>query len=344
VLFCCPACGRDDRTPELSVLVRKPAVAVVIPTYNAGRFVSEAIESVRAQTTSQWECMIVDDGSTDETLSRLAAYRDSRIRWVRQENIGIHVARARGVSLTSAPKIVFLDADDRLYPDTLSRYVSFLDQHVAAGVAYGERTLINEDGGSFGLEWSAALNKHPQGDVLQSILRRPFLSTLSQACLRRQAVPPAEWLGNRGPMADWLLLAGAAIKNKFAYIGRAPLVKYRVRRSSLMRSIASDPQSAADIREFNEVLGRLFSFPGMDSCFGAAELAALRRAAEASCLAIKGQEFLRRGEPGAARRHFSAALSSGSRDHRDFLCWAATFAPALVRWSGPLFGVIDPHR
>jgi glycosyltransferase involved in cell wall biosynthesis len=316
----------------------------VIPAYNAGRFINEAIDSARAQTTSQWECVIVDDGSTDETPSRLAAYRDPRIRWIRQDNIGDLAARARGVALTRAPKIVFLDADDRLYPDALARYVSFLDKHVAANVAYGERTLIDEEGKPFGLEWRAVLNKHPQGDVLESIVRRPFLSTPSQACLRREAVPPAEWLGDRDLSGDWLLLAGAAINHNFAYIGRAPLVQYRVRRTSLMRSIASDPRSPADIREFNEVIHRLFSLPGMESRFGVAKLVELRRAAEASCFAIKGQEFLRRNEPGAARRHFSAALRSGSRDARDLLCWAATFSPTLLRWTGPLFGAIDPHR
>jgi glycosyltransferase involved in cell wall biosynthesis len=166
-----------------------PAIAVVIPVYNAGRFINESIDSVRAQTTSQWECMIVDDGSTDETPSRLAAYRDPRIRWIRRANIGDCAVRARGVSLTRAPKIVCLDADDRLYPDAPARCVSFLDKHIAAGVAYGERTLINEGGDPFGLEWRAVLNKHPQGDVLESILRCPFLSTPSRACLRREVVP-----------------------------------------------------------------------------------------------------------------------------------------------------------
>ena len=86
-----------------------------------------AIESVLAQTTSQWECMIVDGGSTHETPSSLAAYRDRRIRGIRQDNIGDCAARARGVSLTRTPKIVRLDADDRPYPDALARYVSFLN-------------------------------------------------------------------------------------------------------------------------------------------------------------------------------------------------------------------------
>jgi glycosyltransferase involved in cell wall biosynthesis len=320
-----------------------PAIAVVIPAYNAGRFINEAIESVCAQTTSQWECVIVDDGSTDETPSRLAAYRDPRIQWVRQDNLGDCAARARGVALTQAPKIVFLDADDRLYPDALARYVSFLDKHVTVGVAYGERILINEDGNLFGLEWRAVLNKHPQGDVLESILQRPFLSTPSQACLRREAVPPTEWLGDRALCGDWLLLAGAAMHHTFAYIGRAPMVRYRVRRSSVMRSIAGDPESATDIREFSEVLHRLFSFPGLESRFGAAKREELRRAAEASCFAIKGQEFLRRNDSSAARRYFRAGLRSGSRDIRDLLCWAATSSPTLLRWTRPLFGVVDLH-
>ena len=323
--------------------MQDPAIAIVIPAYNAGRFLNEAIDSVRAQTIAQWECVIVDDGSTDDTPNRLTAYRDSRIRFVRQNNSGECAARVRGISLTRAPKLVFLDADDRLYPDTLARYVSFLDSHAAVGVAYGERTLINEEGHTLGFGWKALLNKCPQGDVLESILRRPFLSTPSQACLRREAVPPREWLGDRGPLGDWLLLAGAALTHKFAHAGRSPMVEYRVHRGSSLRSQVTDSQSTASIQEFNEVLDRLFSFPGLGSRFGLAKFAELRRAAEASCFALKGQELLRCYQPIAARRHFSAAVRAGSRDSRDLLCWAATFSPALLRWTGPLYGAIDPH-
>jgi len=316
----------------------KAAIAVVIPAYNPGRFLNEAIESVLAQTITQWECVIVDDGSTDDTPSRLAAYRDSRIQSVRQDNSGECAARARGLSLTQAPKIVFLDADDRLYPDTLARYLSFFDNHSSVGVAYGERALINEEGRRLGFGWKALLNKYPQGDVLESILRRPFLSTPSQACLRREAVPALEC---RGPMGDWLLLAGAALTHKFAYVGRAPMVEYRTWRGSSSRNLATDLKCTVSIHEFDEVLRCLFSLPGLRSRFGAAKLAEVRRAAEASCFAMKGQEFLRHQEPFTARRYFSAAIRAGSRDSRDLLCWAATFSPALLRWTGPLYGAIN---
>lgn len=185
-----------------------PAIAVVIPVYNAGRFIDESIDSVRAQKTSQWECMIVDDGSTDETPSRLAAYRDPHIRWIRQDNIGERAARARGVSLTRAPKIVCLDARSSV-PRCAGPLREFLGQA-------SSRRCLGVD---------------PP---------RPFLSTPSQACLRREVVPLAEWLGDLNHSGDWLLLAGAAINHKFAFTWRAPLVKYRVGRSSLMRSIASE--------------------------------------------------------------------------------------------------------
>jgi glycosyltransferase involved in cell wall biosynthesis len=314
------------------------AIGVVIPTYNAGFFLSETIESVRAQTLCNWECTIVDDGSTDETPCLLRSIRDPRIHSVRQDNRGEQEARFRAFSLTRAPKIVFLDADDRLLPDTLARYSKFLDDHRSVGVAYGERILIDEKGQSFGWRGSAFLNRHPEGDVLESILRRPFLSTPSQACLRREAVPPAKWLGNGRRSRDWVLLAGAAFANRFAYMGKSPLVEYRIHDRSQLRSLANDPEGTVGIWEYDEVLDCLFSFPGLEARFGVTKLSQLRRAAAATCLAIKGQEFLRRREYLAAQLYFHAALRAGSRDIRDILCWLATFSPSLLRLAEPLYG------
>lgn len=317
------------------------AVGVVIPAYNAGQFLVEAVESVRAQTFLNWECIIVDDGSTDDTPRYLTSCQDPRIHYVRQENRGERQARLRGFSLTRAPKIVFLDADDRLFSDALARFMDFLDQHPSIGVAYGERMLIDSEGHPLGWRGSACLNKHPEGDVLESILRRPFLSTPSQACLRREAVPPGQWLKGRGRSGDWLLLAGAASHWRFAYMGKSPLVEYRIHGGSMLRSLASDPQGAVEIDEYEEVLDNLFSFPGLEARLGAKKLSQLRHAASASCLAIKGQEFLRFRQYCSARRYFCAALKAGSRDFRDLLCWIATFFPLLLHWAEPLYGAVN---
>jgi glycosyltransferase involved in cell wall biosynthesis len=317
------------------------AIGLVIPAYNAGGFLSETIESVHAQTWTNWECAIVDDGSTDETSWLLKSLKDPRIHSIRQNNRGEQEARFRAFSLTRAPNVVFLDADDRLLPDTLARYIHFLDDHPTVGVAYGERRLINESGRSFGWRGSAILNRRPEGDVLESILRRPFLSTPSQACLRREAVPPAKWMGNGRRSGDWVLLAGAAYLSRFAYMGKVPLVEYRIHEKSQLRSLTNDFEVRVGIPEFDECLNCLFSIPGLEIRFDARKLSQLRQAAFASCLAIKGQEFLRCREYGTARKYFRAALKNGSRDFRDVLCWLGTFSPSLLHRAEAIYGVID---
>jgi hypothetical protein len=135
-----------------------------------------------------------------------------------------------------------------------------------------------------------------------------------------------------------VLLAGAAFANRFAYMGKSPLVEYRIHDRSQLRSLANDPEGTVGIWEYDEVLDCLFSFPGLEARFGVTKLSQLRRAAAATCLAIKGQEFLRRREYLAAQLYFHAALRAGSRDIRDILCWLATFSPSLLRLAEPLYG------
>lgn len=88
-------------------------VSVVIPAYNYGRFLRDAIDSALAQQHAPLEVIVVDDGSTDETPQILASYADPRLRPIRQENAGLSAARNRGIREAQHPFIAFLDADDR---------------------------------------------------------------------------------------------------------------------------------------------------------------------------------------------------------------------------------------
>jgi hypothetical protein len=141
-----------------------------------------------------------------------------------------------------------------------------------------------------------------------------------------------------------VLLAGAAFASRFAYMGKSPLVEYRIHDRSQLRSLANGPEGTVGVREYDDVLNCLFSLPGLEARFGRTKLSQLRRAAAATCLAIKGQEFLRSREYRAARRHFRAALQAGSRDIRDLLCWLGTFSPALLSLAEPLYGAADPKE
>lgn len=100
--------------------MRSVGFSVVIPTYNYGSFICEAVDSVLAQTLQPQEVIVVDDGSTDDTRQRLAVYSD-RIRYVYQNNRGVNAARNVGIKLSRAEWIAFLDSDDAWNPRKLER-------------------------------------------------------------------------------------------------------------------------------------------------------------------------------------------------------------------------------
>src|SRR5215204_1671374 len=97
--------------------VGSPLVSVVIPCYKQAHFLGEAIESVLAQSYPNFEIIVVDDGSPDNTSEVAASY--PRVRLVRQENQGLSAARNSGLSRSEGEYVVFLDADDRLLPGAL---------------------------------------------------------------------------------------------------------------------------------------------------------------------------------------------------------------------------------
>jgi len=101
-----------------------PFVSVIIPTYNYGRFLGEAIGSVLGQTFDNLECIVIDDGSSDETEHVLASFSDQRIVSTRTPRLGVSAARNHGLEMSRGTLIAFLDADDRWNPDKLERQVA----------------------------------------------------------------------------------------------------------------------------------------------------------------------------------------------------------------------------
>lgn len=105
-----------------------PTVSVIIPTYNRAHLIVEALESVFAQTYADFEVIVVDDGSTDDTEEILAPYRD-RIRYIKQENAGVSAARNHGIFEAKGEYIAFLDSDDIWFPEKLEKQMRFFENH-----------------------------------------------------------------------------------------------------------------------------------------------------------------------------------------------------------------------
>lgn len=120
-------------------------VSVIIPCYNQGQYLANAVDSVLDQTCPDREVIVVDDGSTDTTPEVAARYGD-RLRYVRQENQGLSAARNTGISHARGEYLSFLDSDDWLLADTLEHHVSAALAQPEAGVFYGGAEIVSMEG------------------------------------------------------------------------------------------------------------------------------------------------------------------------------------------------------
>jgi glycosyltransferase involved in cell wall biosynthesis len=123
-----------------------PTVSVIIPTRDYGRYIRQAVESIRSQTWTDWECLVVDDGSSDDTreiLTELTA-ADPRIVYLTQESRGPSAARNAGLDAASGEFIQFLDADDLVGPRKLERQLQLLSEFPATDIVYGAARYFSD--------------------------------------------------------------------------------------------------------------------------------------------------------------------------------------------------------
>lgn len=118
-----------------------PVVTVITPTYNRAGLLGGAIETVLAQTSPDWEMIIINDGSKDETDAIVRPYRerDARIRYITQANAGVAAARNRALAEARGRYVAFLDDDDRWTPDKLEMQVAFMEAHPEIGLCYARQ-------------------------------------------------------------------------------------------------------------------------------------------------------------------------------------------------------------
>lgn len=126
------------------ITMKDNTVSVIITCYNGGVFLGEALESVLSQSYQQFEIIVVDDGSSDNTRTVAACYPN--VNYIYQDNQGVSAARNKGIAESKGIYLVFLDHDDILLPNTLELGVNYLDTHPACGLVYGYVTVIGADG------------------------------------------------------------------------------------------------------------------------------------------------------------------------------------------------------
>jgi glycosyltransferase involved in cell wall biosynthesis len=216
--------GTTDTTATGEGPAEQPRVAIIMTTYNHGAFIGEAVESVLAQTYSAWDLIVVDDGSTDETVEILGRYTDPRIRVVGREHRGLQALAETyrtAMDLSDAPLLAILDGDDRWPRNKLELQVpDFGDPAVV--LSYGAGSLIDEHGLEYGLVDPsfppAARTNRPVGTILPSLLANNAILSAT-VVIRRSALEAVGgfWQPEGVSYVDhptWLLLA---MQGEFAY-------------------------------------------------------------------------------------------------------------------------------
>jgi len=222
------------------------AVSVVIPAFNAGPYIGDTIRSVLAQTRADWEIIVVDDGSTDDTAAIAQAFTaDHRIRYVRQpENLWVLKARHRGTTLAVNTRVMLLDADDILHPEALEVLEAALDANPDAVCAYGNHIRVDRNGIPLtppgGLKARLQRLKRPEptpeGVIVAEFLERNYLATSGVAVARRDALLDSGCLETGARAAeDWACWALLATAGPYVHVDRIVL-DYRIVPSGMSMS------------------------------------------------------------------------------------------------------------
>lgn len=317
-------------------------VTIVVPCHNYGRFLADALASVTAQSYPFWECLVVDDGSTDNTADVVRAFaaRDPRFKYLRCGQRGFGGARNAALSKGAGAYVQFLDADDRLEIHKLQRHVEFLETHPSVDLVYGDVRYFR-DGKPDELFASLNATNVPwmpkvagKGFPLQAALLRRNIMVISSPLTRRAAINAAGGfdemlLGNE----DWDLWLRCALKGQsFHYLEAAdtrPLIR-----------LHPTSASADRLRMLNAELALRGKWAGL---LGEAGLQSINNRALAItymrtgfCLKMKGSTWqgLAAWGHGAKRRPFHL---------RTWLYFLATLMPAalLKYWAAkPRIGVL----
>ena len=210
-----------------------PTISVIVPAYNVERTILETVESVQQQTFSDFELIVINDGSTDRTLKLLNTVKDPRLKVFSYTNGGLPTARNRGISHATGEFLAFLDADDLWTPDKLELQLAALQQHPEAGVAYSW-TYFKFDKE----EYSYADNStFFEGNVYADLLIRNFLHNGSNPLIRKEAI---ESVGLFDPTLksceDWDYYLRLAAIWSFVLVPK-PQIIYRQSSSSMTSKI-----------------------------------------------------------------------------------------------------------
>lgn len=208
--------------------MEKGLVSIITPTYNCGRFISKTIDSVQSQTYKNWEMIIVDDCSNDDTREIVSKYQknDNRIKYYKLEkNSGAAVARNKAMDLANGEYIAFLDSDDLWYPHKLEKQINFMKENNYS-FSCTKYEQIDEDNNNL----NKVVKVVPKVNYNRMLLDCPVGNSTVMYNVEKMGKFKVPNIKKRNDDALWLQMLK---KEKYIYGLDEILMKYRIRNNSI---------------------------------------------------------------------------------------------------------------
>lgn len=311
------------------MLTERPDITVLMPAYNAAKYLREAVDSVLQQTFTNFELLIINDGSTDETAETALSFTDKRVTVVDCEHKGVANALNTGLKLANAPLIARFDADDICLPTRLETQFNFLHDHPEYVLVGSDAEYILEHGEFlFSFKCIAHSNEEVQNNLY---VYCPFIH--SSVMYRREAVIKAGGYHiHAHNFEDYLLWTNLAKTGKMQNL-REPLIKVRLNASSATIDEKWRGERFRQLKRQATNRGSITEEEG-NELLEIIKRQNIRKVKEGAYHALCGKKFLANNyQPQKARIHVKRAISIRPLRFDNYLLYFVSFLPeSLITW------------
>lgn len=304
--------------------IEQPKITVLLPAYNAGPYIREAVDSVLRQTFTDFELIVINDGSKDDTAQILDSYTDPRMKVVHQENMGLVRTLNKGLAMARGKWIARFDADDVCYPRRLEEQVAFMQRHPDYVLTGSEADYMDEHGNFI---FTYKFRNYEDAEIRAAAFRECGMIHASVMYSKQAVLDAGGYDEHAITFEDHLLWRNLAAHGKMS-IMRKPLIKVRFNPDS----VTIDEKWRG--KDFLELKARSIKqgyvndedYELLKSILRKQNFAAYKQAAYHSML---GKKFLwNQHNSSKARQHLAKAIKAQPQKLEPYLLYMISFLPA----------------
>lgn len=289
-------------------------VSVIIPTYNYAHYIEEAIDSVLAQTYKDYEIIVVDDGSTDNTKEVVSKY-GPKIKYIYQENQGLSAARNTGIKNSNGEYIAILDSDDLWLPWKIEKQMKLFEANSGVGLVYSDGFAFGEEGVFDDFLFEENMNFY-RGRVFDKLLLNNFIPCPSALVKRDCFNKVGLFDTSLDACEDWDMWLRISLHYEIDYVNE-PLVKHREHKGSMQTKV--EMMEEADLK----VLNKIFLQKNVPFI--------LKRKAYSKIYLISGGRYYNVRKLGNSRNRFFKSLLFYPLSFKPWISIAKSFVPLKIK-------------